>query len=170
MSDRLTNEDVANILRLVDTLDFAEVTLRTGDVTLTVRTEAAAGLPPLAAPAPAPAAPAPAAPAPVPAPVPAPAPGPAPVAANGSAQRVPILSPMLGTFYARPEPGAEPFVTVGSLVEETTVVCIVEVMKMMNSVQAGVRGRVVEVRGVEGQLVEAGGEVFVVEPDAGTMV
>jgi biotin carboxyl carrier protein len=49
-------------------------------------------------------------------------------------------------------------------------VCIIEVMKMMNSVQAGVRGRVVEVRGVEGQLVEAGGEVFVVEPDAGITV
>jgi acetyl-CoA carboxylase biotin carboxyl carrier protein len=155
--DGLTDQDVAAILRLVDTLDFAEVTLRSGGITVTVRKDVAEALPPAPAPAPAPA------PTPV---APADKNGsaaPAPAAAPTSSSRnrlVAITTPILGTFYSRRGPGAEPFVQVGDIVEEDTVVCIVEVMKMMNSIEAGVRGKIAEILVTEGQLVEAGAEIF----------
>ena len=57
----------------------------------------------------------------------------------------PILAPMLGTFYRAPAPGAAPFVDVGARVEKDTVVCLIEVMKMMNAVPAGIAGTIVEV-------------------------
>lgn len=78
------------------------------------------------------------------------------------AVRVP--SPLLGTFYARPKPGEAPFVSVGSKVEPDTVLCIVEVMKLMNSVVAGVRGVVAAVHANEGELVEHGQLLFSVTP------
>ena len=56
-----------------------------------------------------------------------------------------IAAPMIGTFYRAEAPGAAPFVDVGTRVEPDTVVCIIEVMKMMNAVPAGVAGTVVEV-------------------------
>ncbi|UGS34398.1 acetyl-CoA carboxylase biotin carboxyl carrier protein [Capillimicrobium parvum] len=154
--DELTGSDVDAILSLINTLDFDEVTVRQGALTLTVTkagAPAAEAVPPdamPAAPAPGPAAAAPAPPANVPAPAPD--------------RRTTVSSPLLGTFYSRPEPGAEPFVAVGSQVDETTVVCIVEVMKMMNSVQAGVRGTIVECLVSDGELVEANGPLFAVEP------
>lgn len=55
-----------------------------------------------------------------------------------------ITSPMVGTFYASPAPGAEPFVKVGQKVEKDTVVCIVEAMKVMNEIKAGHAGVIVE--------------------------
>ena len=57
----------------------------------------------------------------------------------------PVTSPLLGTFYRAPKPGAAPFVEVGSQVEEDTIVGIIEVMKLMNTVRAGVRGTVAEI-------------------------
>ena len=65
-----------------------------------------------------------------------------------------VCSPMLGTFYLAPKPGAPPFVTVGSTVEEDTIVGIIEVMKLMNTVRAQVRGTVTEVLAADGALVE----------------
>lgn len=67
-----------------------------------------------------------------------------------------VASPLLGTFYRAPKPGAEPFVDVGSLVEENTVVAIIEVMKLMNTVRAGVRGTVTEILLTDGALAEYG--------------
>jgi len=67
-----------------------------------------------------------------------------------------VISPMLGTFYRAPKPGAPPFVAVGSAVEEDTIVGIIEVMKLMNTVRAQVRGTVTEVRAADGALVEYG--------------
>ena len=67
-----------------------------------------------------------------------------------------VASPMLGTFYRAPKPGAPPFVTVGSAVEEDTIVGIIEVMKLMNTVRAQVRGTVAEVLVTDGSLVEYG--------------
>jgi acetyl-CoA carboxylase biotin carboxyl carrier protein len=75
-----------------------------------------------------------------------------------------IPAPMLGTFYRAEAPGKPPFVEVGSRVEPDTIVCIIEVMKMMNSVPAGVSGTVVEVRVENAQLVEYGQPLFRVEP------
>jgi acetyl-CoA carboxylase biotin carboxyl carrier protein len=77
---------------------------------------------------------------------------------------VTIDSPMLGTFYRAESPGAAPFVERGSTVEPDTIVCIIEVMKMMNSVPAGVSGRIVEICPENAQLVEYGQPLFRVQP------
>jgi acetyl-CoA carboxylase biotin carboxyl carrier protein len=71
-----------------------------------------------------------------------------------------IESPMLGTFYRAEAPGAAPFVEVGAEVEPDTTVCIIEVMKMMNSVSAGVSGTIVEIAARNGELVEYGAPLF----------
>ena len=75
-----------------------------------------------------------------------------------------ILSPMLGTFYRAEAPGAAPFVEVGAQVGPDTTVCIIEVMKMMNSVPAGVSGVIAEIVPDNGQLVEYGEPLFRVKP------
>jgi len=76
------------------------------------------------------------------------------VAADPNVQEV--ASPLLGTFYRSPKPGAPPFVEVGTRVEEETVVAIIEVMKLMNTVRAGVRGTVTEILVADGALAEYG--------------
>jgi acetyl-CoA carboxylase biotin carboxyl carrier protein len=72
---------------------------------------------------------------------------------------------MLGTFYRAPGPGKTPFVEVGTRVEPNTIVCIIEVMKMMSSIPAGVAGTIAEVHAENAQLVEYGEALFRVEPD-----
>jgi acetyl-CoA carboxylase biotin carboxyl carrier protein len=67
-----------------------------------------------------------------------------------------VASPLLGTFYRAPKPGAPPFVEVGASVDEQTVVAIIEVMKLMNTVRAGVRGTVTEILLGDGALAEYG--------------
>jgi acetyl-CoA carboxylase biotin carboxyl carrier protein len=67
-----------------------------------------------------------------------------------------VTSPLLGTYYRAPKPGAPPYVEVGATVEEDTIVGIIEVMKLMNTVRAGVRGRVTEILARDGNLVEYG--------------
>ncbi|WP_134701541.1 acetyl-CoA carboxylase biotin carboxyl carrier protein [Ammoniphilus sp. YIM 78166] len=75
-----------------------------------------------------------------------------------------IVSPMVGTFYAAPAEDAPPYVKSGDVVEKTTVVCIVEAMKLFNEIEADVRGKVVEVLVKNGQLVEQGQPLFLVKP------
>ena len=75
-----------------------------------------------------------------------------------------IEAPMLGTFYRAPAPGEPPFVEVGSTVEPDTIVGIIEVMKMMNSVHAGVAGTIAEICVANGEAVEYGTPLFRVEP------
>jgi acetyl-CoA carboxylase biotin carboxyl carrier protein len=67
-----------------------------------------------------------------------------------------VSAPLLGTFYRAPKPGAPPFVEVGSRVAEDTIVGIIEVMKLMNTVRAGVRGKVIQILARDGALVEYG--------------
>jgi acetyl-CoA carboxylase biotin carboxyl carrier protein len=67
-----------------------------------------------------------------------------------------VTAPLLGTFYRAPKPGNPPFVQVGSSVEENTIVGIIEVMKLMNTVRAGAKGSVREILAVDGVLVEFG--------------
>jgi len=67
-----------------------------------------------------------------------------------------IPAPLLGTFYRAPKPGAPPFVEVGSPVEEDTIIAIIEVMKLMNTVRAGLRGTITEILASDGALVEYG--------------
>jgi acetyl-CoA carboxylase biotin carboxyl carrier protein len=77
-----------------------------------------------------------------------------------------VTAPMLGTFYSSPKPGAPAFVGIGESVEADAVVCIVEVMKLMNSVQAGVSGTVTEIYAKDGDLVEFGQPLFAVRESA----
>ncbi len=74
--------------------------------------------------------------------------------ANADTSLLEIRAPMLGTFYGAPKPGAEPFVTVGSRISADTAVGIIEVMKLMNSIAAGIDGVLVEVLVHDGELVE----------------
>jgi acetyl-CoA carboxylase biotin carboxyl carrier protein len=76
---------------------------------------------------------------------------PAPAAADG---RHAIVAPLVGTFYRAPQPGADPFVEVGAVVEEGQTVAIVEAMKLMNQVRADRRGRVAEILVTDGDWVE----------------
>jgi acetyl-CoA carboxylase biotin carboxyl carrier protein len=76
-----------------------------------------------------------------------------------------IRSPLLGFFYRAPKPGEPAFVEVGSHVEEDTVIGIIEVMKLMNTVQAGVKGEVVEILSENGAAVEYGEILLRVRPD-----
>lgn len=71
-----------------------------------------------------------------------------------------ITSPMVGTFYRAPSPDAEPFVEVGDTVNEETVVCILEAMKVMNEIKAGTRGQITAILVENGQPVEYGQPLF----------
>ena len=73
-----------------------------------------------------------------------------------------VRAPMMGIFYAQPEPGAPPYVTVGTTVDPDTTLGLVEVMKMFNAVSAGVRGTVTAVLVETNQLVEYDQPLFVV--------
>ncbi|MGA8031274.1 MAG: acetyl-CoA carboxylase biotin carboxyl carrier protein [Casimicrobiaceae bacterium] len=75
-----------------------------------------------------------------------------------------VKAPMVGTFYRAPSPGAAPFVEVGDKVQADSVVCIIEVMKLMNTIHAGVAGIVREVRVENSQPVEYGQVLIVIEP------
>ncbi|WP_249593865.1 acetyl-CoA carboxylase biotin carboxyl carrier protein [Peribacillus frigoritolerans] len=74
-----------------------------------------------------------------------------------------IVSPMVGTFYAAPSEDAAPFVKSGDKVEETTIVCILEAMKLFNEIEAEINGEIVEVLVENGQLVEYGQPLFLVK-------
>lgn len=76
-----------------------------------------------------------------------------------------IVSPMVGTFYRAPAPDADPYVKEGDRVDEKTVVCIVEAMKLMNEIEAEVRGTIVKILVENGQLVEYGQPLFLVKTD-----
>ncbi|MGO4107357.1 acetyl-CoA carboxylase biotin carboxyl carrier protein [Paenibacillus sp. YAF4_2] len=76
-----------------------------------------------------------------------------------------IVSPMVGTFYSSPSPDAAEFVKAGDRVTEKSVVCILEAMKLMNELEAEVRGEIVEILVSNGQLVEYGQPLFLVKPE-----
>lgn len=141
-----THDDLLQIVRLIEaSARFSEVRLRTGDIEIEVRRAPAAGAPVPAQPAVPTAA--------------APAKSSAPVAQRET--DLPpgcelLRAPMVGTFYRAPLPGAAPFVEPGQRVAPDTVVGIIEVMKLMNSIEAGCAGTVEAVLVADGGAVEAG--------------
>jgi acetyl-CoA carboxylase biotin carboxyl carrier protein len=137
----LNEDDVREILRLIDESDVEELRIETEHLSLHV-------LRGDAKPAPT-------------------EPEPPPAADRSDVEGlVTIEAPMLGTFYRAEAPGATPFVEVGTRVEPETVVGIIEVMKMMNSVHAGVVGTIVEVCAENAEPVEYGAPLFRVEARA----
>jgi biotin carboxyl carrier protein len=139
MSDSadLTPEDVSEILRIIDSSQFDEFELETPRLTIRFRR----GEPPVAESAPAPAG-----------------------ATEIAGELVDVSAPMVGTFYRSPGPGEPPYVAVGSAVEESTQVCILEVMKLMSAVVAGSRGVVAEVCRESGTAVAYGDVLFRIRP------
>jgi acetyl-CoA carboxylase biotin carboxyl carrier protein len=83
----------------------------------------------------------------------------APVAAEDP-DIVYVKSPMVGTFYRSPSPESKPFVDIGSKIEDNSLVCIIEAMKIMNEIQAEIKGIVVEILAENGQPVEYGQRLF----------
>ena len=154
----LTNDDVAEILALLDSLPYDELDLQTPRFRLTLRrgpggwTEESQVLadPVAAAPAPNGSATAPATA--------------SQPATSDRAGMVAVAAPLPGTFYRAPRPGAAPFVEVGDEVAEDTVVAIVETMKLMNSVHAGIRGRVAEICLDNAELAAQGVTLMWIEP------
>jgi len=75
-----------------------------------------------------------------------------------------VKSPIVGTFYEAPSPGAPPFAKVGDVVEVGQVLCIVEAMKLLNEIESDVAGEVVKKLASNGQPIEYGQELFVIRP------
>jgi acetyl-CoA carboxylase biotin carboxyl carrier protein len=75
-----------------------------------------------------------------------------------------VKSPIVGTFYEAPSPGAPPFVKVGDTVEVGQVLCIVEAMKLLNEIESDVAGEIVKKLAVNGQPIEYGQELFAIRP------
>lgn len=178
----LTEEDVREILRLIEESEFRYFRLRSDELNLTVSKGGyvPVGLDRQAGERPAPAARPQEEPA-VPEDQEAPeSPGEAegvaagaepaqlPEAAPHREGLLPVTAPMVGTFYRAPEPGADPFVEVGSRVEAETTVGLIEVMKVFTSIPAGMGGTVAEVVAANAQFVERSEVLFFLTPDGGT--
>jgi len=89
-----------------------------------------------------------------------PAAAPAPAAPAEDPNTVYVTSPFVGTFYRAPAPGAEPFVSVGTVVKAGQTLCIVEAMKLMNELEADVSGTILEILVENGNSVEFGQKLF----------
>lgn len=171
--DELSEADIAKIGRIVEALDrsgFDYLSLDLGGFKLTVGTGNVA----LDEAADAPAVSASAAPAPATPPVSAPAPEAGESAAHAPAAPTPaapaeeglvdVTATTMGHFYSRPEPTAEPFVTLGATVEADSTIGLIEVMKLFNGISAGVAGTVAEICVEDAQLVEYGQVLMRVRP------
>jgi acetyl-CoA carboxylase biotin carboxyl carrier protein len=157
----LTHDDVQEILRLLEASPFDELRLETERFRLTLRrggagdgwtqeTETRTAAEPARAPASSPGSLAPG----------------VSSATPLAAGTLEIRPPIVGTFYRAPKPGAPPFVEIGSEVHEDTVVAIIETMKLMNSIPAGVRGRVVEICVADAEFVEQDRVLMRVQPES----
>jgi len=158
--------DIRKVKKLIELLEesgIAEIEITEGEEAVRISRFPAGAPLQVGSPAPAAAAPA-AAPAPAAAtpPAAAAAPSPAPVTEElpGGHQ---VVSPMVGTYYEAPTPGAEPFVNAGDEVQAGDVLCIIEAMKMMNQIEADVAGTVKAVLASNGEPVEFGQVLFVID-------
>ena len=154
--------DIRKIKKLIELLDesgVAEIEIREGEESVRISRYGAAA--PVAATAPA-VVPPPAVATPSPAPVSHPQPPPEPETEALPSGHV-VKSPMVGTFYRSPSPGAKAFVEVGSRVEVGDVLCIIEAMKILNQIEADTAGEVKAILGENGQPVEYGQPIFVIE-------
>lgn len=152
-------EEVAEILKAIDSSSCDELVVETGDLKLVVRRNGAAGAAPAMRE---PGAQAPVAPAAAPV---APSPATAPASSsNIKPDQIVIAAPMVGTFYRAPSPDASPFVEIGSVVHKGDPVCLIEVMKLFTTINSDVDGRVVQIGAENGELVEFAQPLFILEP------
>lgn len=151
----LTAKDVAEILRLLEESSFDSLSLEINGMKLNLQRGAASRAQQIRESA--------ASPAPVPPASPPSRPEVKPPTEPGLAE---VPSPLLGVFYRAPKPGEPPFVQPGCKVVPDTVIGIIEVMKLMNSVRAGVKGEVIEILAENGALVEYGEILLRVRPEA----
>ena len=155
-------KEIRALLKLAEESDIEELEVERQGQRVRIRRRGGNAIPALAAPSPAPLAPpaiqaAPAAPALAPAAAP-------PTPPARAENLVTIESPMVGTFYRAPAPGAEPYVKEGQVVEKGSVLCIIEAMKLMNEIEAEVKGRIASVLVENAQPVEYGQPLFLIEP------
>ena len=148
-------EEIKQILALVKEHELAEFELSHQDFKIRIRKDGVPAPPmPLAAAAPAlPAPPAAASSAPPPA---------APPAVEDGDELAVVTSPIVGTFYYAPEPGARPFAAVGDVVRKGQVLCIIEAMKLMNEIESEYDGEVVKVYVDNGKPVQYGERLFAI--------
>lgn len=171
----LNFKEVAEIIRLIDASSCDELVVEVGDMRLVVRRSSAeakqSGLP--SAMTTARAAPAKHHPAAVPAAVSGAPEAEAQVSESasvkaGSARRtdglIEVRSPMIGIFYRKPAPDAEPFVSVGSQVNKGDPLCLMEVMKLYTTIEAEQSGRIIQIAAEDAQLVQHDQMLFLIEP------
>ena len=153
----LTYDEIAEIIKLVDSSSCDELVVETGDIKLVVRRNGAASgaraeyvergsAPVTVSPA-------------------APRKERASAAkVEAAADQIGVTAPMVGTFYSAPNPEAPPFVQIGSVVGVGQALCLIEVMKLFTTINAEVAGRIVQIGAENGELVEYGRTLFVIEP------
>ncbi|MDE2572857.1 MAG: acetyl-CoA carboxylase biotin carboxyl carrier protein [bacterium] len=156
----MSHEDVRSILQAIGNATVDEFRLETGDLKIVIRKRGAAGNaspssesqgattddPVAEAPEAASAKPA------------------RPARPDLPSSGVAVKAPMLGVFYRSPAPGAPPFVEVGGIVSEQDTLCIIEVMKLMNSIKAGARGRIAAILVDDAAMVEYDQPLMIIEP------
>jgi acetyl-CoA carboxylase biotin carboxyl carrier protein len=160
--------DIRKVKKLIELLEesgIAELEISEGEESVRISRYPPGGVQHIAvaAPAAAPVGHAPAQALPPPAPV---ATRPAAAQAAAAAEEIPghkVVSPMVGTYYESPAPGAEAFVKVGSEVKVGDTLCIIEAMKMMNQIEADKAGKVVAMLATNGEPVEYGQTLFVIQ-------
>ena len=160
----LTYDEIAEIIKLIDSSSCDELVVETGDIKLVVRRNGASagaaaeyverGSAPVAVSAAAPrkaraAAPKVAA---------------ADAADATAAGQIEVAAPMVGTFYRAPSPEAKAFVDVGDVVGVGDALCLIEVMKLFTTINSEVSGRIVQIGAENAELVEYGRTLFVIEP------
>lgn len=149
---RLNGKDIAEIAKLLDESQFSSLDLQMGEFRLRIRRDGgdsggwADDDEPRDAPTPAPRA----------APQTKPAPAVAPTSTGPASGEIDVPAPLLGNFYSAPRPGEPPFVQIGDTVGPDTTIGIIEVMKLMNPIRAGVAGTVTALLAENGKAVEEG--------------
>lgn len=163
----MKSKEIKDLINFISNSDLDEVKLETEEIKLHIKRKTEPVYVEASAPAPAPAPVAPVAPAPQEAAAPAQpsAEKPAANAASSDEDRyVTVKSPMIGTFYRSPSPEEGPFVSVGDSIQEGSVVCIVEAMKLFNEIESEVSGKIVQVLVENSSPVEYDQPLFLVDP------
>jgi acetyl-CoA carboxylase biotin carboxyl carrier protein len=152
--------DIRKVKKLIELLEesgIAEIEINEGEEAVRISRFPAGGMAYAAPPGPMAISPSPAAPTDATPPAPE-----TPAAPPDRIQGTEVLAPMVGTFYSAPSPDAKPYVQVGDEVNPGDTLCIIEAMKMMNTIEAETAGRIVAIQAENGQPVEFGQVLFVI--------